>query len=65
MNSRRNNWQSTDALYNAEEVISGVETAAEERFQNQQNIIQNLVENLQQRELQLTNANQDTLSNGS
>ncbi|CAC5395562.1 unnamed protein product [Mytilus coruscus] len=59
MNSRRNIWKSSDELYNAEDVLNGVETAAEERFKSQQNIIQNLVDELQQKDLQLTNANRD------
>lgn len=59
MNSRKNIWQSSDALYNAEDVINGVEIAAEERFNNQQNIIQNLVDSLQQKERQLATANEN------
>lgn len=59
MNSRKNIWQSSDALYNAEDVINGVEIAAEERFNNQQNIIQNLVDSLQHKERLLTSANQN------
>lgn len=59
MSSRRNIWKSSDELYNAEDVLNGVETAAEERFKSQQNIIQNLVDELQQKDLQLTNANRD------
>ncbi|XP_076104542.1 uncharacterized protein LOC143073111 [Mytilus galloprovincialis] len=59
MSSRRNIWKSSDELYNAEDVLNGVETAAEERFKSQQNIIQNLVDELQQKDLQLTNANCD------
>ncbi|XP_052101746.1 uncharacterized protein LOC127735559 [Mytilus californianus] len=59
MNSHRNIWKSSDELYNAEDVLNGVETAAEERFKSQQNIIQNLVDELQQKDLQITNANRD------
>lgn len=59
LRSRHNEWQVAQALYHTEGVIQGVEEAAENRCLDQQGVIRDLVNDLRQKEGQLSQANRD------
>ncbi|XP_033756203.1 paramyosin-like [Pecten maximus] len=59
LKSRHKEWQASEALYQAEDIILGVEEAAENRCLDQQVVIRDLVNDLRQKEGQLNRANND------
>ncbi|KAK7467884.1 hypothetical protein BaRGS_00036889 [Batillaria attramentaria] len=50
---RHNNWRTADALYSTQDVLSGVEEAAEGRVSEQRNVIERLTQDLAEKERQI------------
>ncbi|XP_021351661.1 uncharacterized protein LOC110449242 [Mizuhopecten yessoensis] len=59
LRSRHKEWKASEARYQTEDVIQGVEKAAENRCLDQQVVIRDLVNDLRQKEGQLNRANTD------